>query len=234
MTRGRVTSGYSLVEILVSLLIVSVTAVNISGLQNMIAGQNRDNFIHSHALKLATEKMEELLQFQLLSELEKLPSLSPIIVTEQRTNFILDWRVQKPDSLYGASENVRDVTLQISWQDSKDEKQIFACNEKINLAQLLNSNEEVASSEAAIVESFLNSNEIIYFEPKMSYAQGAFVIYNSELFQATSVHLAADSYPINNEDFSEPTNGWESYGLIDNPDIVSNELYPDLVTLFTH
>ena len=223
--------GFSLVEILVSLLVVSIAAVNISGLQQVVGGQNRDNFIHSAVLKLATEKMEEVLQYDLVAKLEALSDRLPEKITEQQTQtqLVLEWDVTTPDVIYAAGADVRDVKLQIDWQDSKGDQQAFTYSEQVNLAQLLNPNGGKAATEAAIIESFLETNEVIYFEPKMGYKKGAFVIYNSELFEATEVHSVGNGHP---RDVDNPTvvaDGWVSYGSIDNPELANNE---DLATLF--
>ena len=63
------------------------------------------------------------------------------------------------------------------------------------------------SAEAAIVESFLEGNNWRYFNPKIKYEPGDFVIYNSQLFKADSDHDIG-SLP-------EQNAGWEIKGRID-------------------
>jgi len=233
--------GFSLVEILVSLFVVSMAAVNITGLQQMVGEQNRDNFTHSAVLKLATEKMEEVLQYKFVADIEALPvqcpkdipaKEEPCVVTDKQTNTPLGlaWEVATLAAAYDAGTDLREVKLRIDWQDSKGEQQFFTYSEQVNLAQLLNPNGGgPAAVEAAIIESFLKTNEVIYFEPKMGYKKGAFVIYNSELFEATAVHSVGNGHP---RDVANPTvvsEGWKSYGSIDNAALAEN---PDLKTLF--
>ena len=229
MAKSEIAKGFSQVEILVSLLVVSIAAVNITGLQQVVGEQNRDNFIHSTVLKLATEKMEEVLQYDEVAEIEALAQLPPLKITEKLTDFTLNWDVATPDAGYGAGANVRNITLQIDWNDAKGDPQVFTYSEQVNLALLLNPNGGRAAAEAAIVESFLETNEVIYFEPKMGYKKGAFVIYNSELFEATAVHSVGNGHPRDVDNPTVVSEGWKSYGAIDNPALADN---PDLATLF--
>lgn len=227
MADTRANQGFSLVEVLVSLVVVCIAAANITGLQQIIAQQNRNNFIHSAVLKLATEKMEEVLQYERVADIEKLSQqpVQSIIEQQTQTELILEWRVAAPH----AGADVRDVKLQITWLDAQGETQNFTYSEQVDLAQLLNPQNAQAAAQAAIVASFFKSSELLYFESKMGYKKGAFVIYNSELFKATAVHAAGNGHP---RDIAAPTvvaDGWQSYGLIDDPALADN---PDLSALF--
>lgn len=226
MKKRVIVGGFSFVEILISLFIVSITAVNITRLQQMVGGQGRDNFIYGVVLKLATEKMENTLQLELIADLDALDG-SQEVITENQTELALEWHISTPTSQYDAGVNVRDVVLQISWEDSKGDQQAFNYREQVNLMQLL----EMDNGTADIVtlESVLKTNDIIYFESQMGYKEGAFVIYNSELFKATEAHLIGNDYPRDIEDPSVVSEGWESYGLINNPQLAENA---DLVALF--
>ena len=229
MEIGRLKTGFSLVEILLALLVVSMASINIVVLQQTVSAQNRDNFIHHAALKLATKKMEEVLQYELVADITALDDSQEIVIQGQpQTEFTLEWNVAIPDSHYDAGADMRDVQLQVTWQDSQQAEQTFTYSEQVNLAQLLNFDSSV-SEEAAIVESFIESNDVIYFEPKMGYKKGAFVIYNSELFEATGPHSVGNGHPRDNDNPTIVSEGWKSYGLIDNPALAENE---DLQTLF--
>ena len=231
MPDTQTSKGFSLVEVLVSLVVVCIAAASITGLQQMVGKQNRDNFVHSAVLKLATEKMEEVLQYDLVADIEKLSERPPQKITEEQTGteLILRWDVVTPDPVYDAGTDLRDVKLQIDWLDSKGDPLTFTYSELINLTRLLDQNGDPAAAEAAIIESFLKTNDVIYFEPKMGYKKGSFVIYNSELFEATAVHDVGNGHPRDVDNPSAVADGWKSYGSIDNPALVDNK---ELATLF--
>ncbi|HEY5716450.1 MAG TPA: prepilin-type N-terminal cleavage/methylation domain-containing protein [Psychromonas sp.] len=223
-------SGFSLVEILVALLVVSLTAVNITGLQKMVVEQNRDNVAHTEVIALANKKMNELLTYTNVADIDGKDNVSLAPEKPGMTSFAMAWRVTTPDSSEGAGENVRNVNLQIEWDDAKGDARSYAYSEQVNLAQLLNpSSDDSTSQEAAIIESFLETNDVIYFEPKMGYKKGSFVIYNSELFEATAVYSVGNGHPRDVDNPSIVSEGWKSYGSIDNPELANNE---ELATLF--
>ncbi|MFT6927095.1 MAG: hypothetical protein ACJAZP_002724 [Psychromonas sp.] len=222
--------GFSLAEILVSLFVVSLTAVNITGLQKLIVEQNRDNVAHTEVIALANQKINELLTYNNITAIDGLADISLATETPGMTSFNLAWGVTAVDLGAAAGENIRNVKLQIDWDDSKGDKRSYDYTEQINLALLLSpSGNDPTSMEAAIVESFLETNDVIYFEPKMGYKKGAFVIYNSELFQATEIFSAGNGHPRDVDNPETVSDGWTSYGLIDNPELAKN---PDLATLF--
>lgn len=224
------TVGFSLIEILVSLFVVSFTAVNISGLQILLNEQNRENTIHSLVQQIATEKIEAVLQYKSVNELDSLAGLGSLTVNRQFTSFTLNWNVSLPPANFGAPTSVRKVALNIRWLDSKGLEQQYSYAQYVNLVQLHSLNISLADIEAAIIESFLASNEVIYFEDKMAYKQGAFVIYNSELFEATSSHRVGKGPPRDKHNVNEINAGWISHGLINNPSLTGNE---KLTTLYT-
>lgn len=221
---AKAVHGFSLVEILVSLLVVSLTAVNITGLQKLIVEQNRDNITHTEAIALANQKMNELLTYDNISNIDGLADLPLATETPGMTSFDLSWGVTSVDIADAAGADIRNIKLQIDWHDSKGEKRSYIYSEQVNLALLLS-----PYKASPIVESLLKSNEIIYFEPQIKYKRGAFVIYNSELFQATKVFSAGGGYPRDIDNPALISSGWKSYGAIDNPELVKNS---DLAMLF--
>ena len=89
--------GFSLVEILVSLLVVSLTAVNITGLQKLIVEQNRDNVAHTEVISLANQKMNELLTYNNIASIDGLVDVSLPTETPGMTSFDLTWGVTSLD-----------------------------------------------------------------------------------------------------------------------------------------
>ncbi|ABM04815.1 type IV pilin [Psychromonas ingrahamii 37] len=213
MFKKTAQNGFLLVEILVSLLIVSLTAVNITGLQKLIVEQNRDNVAHTEVIALANQKMNELLSYNNATSLD---ALVDITETPGLTTFNLEWTVisdsaSDPDE----SVNIRTVTLNIKWDNSKGSEQTYTYSEKINL-----------TPSRANIESVFETNNFSYFNPKKTYNNKDFVIYNSELFQFS----AGNSHPRDVNNPETVSDGWTSYGLINNKDLKNNS---DLDTLFS-
>ena len=215
-------SGFSLVEILVSLLVVSLTAVNITGLQKMIVEQNRDNVAHTQVIELANKKINELLTYQNVADIDGQDNVTLPPENPGMTRFDLAWGVTSLDASEEAGADIRNVTLQIGWDNAKGKKRSYVYSEQVNLALLLSpSSDNRTSREAAIIESFIETNDVIYFEPKMGYKKGAFVIYNSELFEATEVFSAGNGHPRDVDNPTIASDGWKSYGPIDNPELAN-------------
>ncbi|WP_022940665.1 type IV pilus modification PilV family protein [Psychromonas hadalis] len=230
-------NGFSLVEILVSLFVVSLVAVNISGLQKMVGDQNRDNFSHTAVVKLATGKFEEIMKLKTIAEVDLLTGLTPASVLISNTVFDLDWTVT---NVAGAGGDIRNVKLKVSWKDSSwrntsDAKQTFTYSEQVSLAMLLKGAGGGTGEEwGYTIPNLLNTNKVGYFEANMGYKRGAYVIYNSQLFHSTSVHSVGNGGndprdldpPISYEGESGSriatvSDGWENLGRIDNADLVS-------------
>lgn len=230
MLKTAAHNGFSLIEILVSLLVVSLTAVNITGLQKLIVEQNRDNVAHTEVISLANQKMNELLTYDNITKIDGLAAVSLPTETPGMTSFDLAWGVTSLDPADAAGADIRNITLQIDWDDSKGDKRTYTYSEQVNLALLLSPyNDDPASRGEDIVESVLETNNVIYFEAKMGYKKDAFVIYNSELFQATTNFSAGGGQPRNVANPTVVSDGWKSYGSINNPDLANNS---DLATLF--
>jgi len=228
MNSIKIMRGFSLIEILVSLLVVSLASFSIVGLQKMVGHQSRDNFVHGTVLKLSIEKMDNVLQFQSLLDVEALEgTVETITEPETQTNFNIEWHVTEPDLMYAAGDNVRDIEIKISWEDSYGKSQGYTYREQINLRHLMTLT--AGDNSAPIIESVLESTEHLFFDEKEAYHVGAFVIYNSELFEATSAHFAGETVPRDMADPSVVSEGWKSYGVVSNPALASN---PDLVALF--
>lgn len=230
------TKGFSLVEILVSLIVVSLTAVNVVGLQKKVSQQQRNNLAHTAVLALATEKMEEALALATLTELTALHNTSETGLQIGNTAFTVQWKVTDISGLGTSVGNeFKKVNMEISWLDALGKTQYYTHSGQINLALLLSgaSNVKIIDQLAGIIPSTLQTNEVIYFEPKMGYKKGSFVIYNSYLYKATSVHSVGNGHPRTVIDpetgIEEGSGGWHSYGRIDNPELANN---PDLATLF--
>ncbi|MDA7746800.1 prepilin-type N-terminal cleavage/methylation domain-containing protein [Psychromonas sp.] len=228
-------SGFSLIEVLVSLFVVSLTALNLTALQQRISAQQRDNLAHSAAISLATEKMEGVLSLTHIDDLTALNDSSETEIQIGNTEFTVQWNVGEVDSELNAGENFREVEMDISWLNAKGDTLSFTHSQQVNLALLLSgaSNTGITEQLAGVIVSSLEINDDIYFDPKMGYKKGAFVIHDSYLYQATSVHSLGNGHPRTVTDpatgIESGSDGWQSYGRIDNPELASNV---DLATFF--
>lgn len=231
----KTNKGFSLIEILVALVVVSLTAVNVTALQKKVSDQQRDNIAHSSVISMATEKMEKVLAMTNVEDLVAKDSTSETDVAVGHTNFNVAWSIDAVASEMNAGDDFKKVGMDISWLDARGNTQNFTHSGHVNLALLLSgaSGNEISDQLAGIIASELNTNEVIYFEPKMGYKKGAFVIHDSYLYEATSVHSVGNGHPRTVTDPSSGTetasDGWLSYGRIDNPDLANNS---DLSTLF--
>jgi len=221
-------SGFSLIEILISLLIVMLASLSVISLQKITGHQSRDNFVYGAVLKMSIEKMENVLQLQSLVDVEALQGVMET-VTEPKTETDLNisWQVTEPDISYAAGDTIRDIELQINWDDSHGKRQNYIYQQHINLRHLMTLTAK--DNRAVIIESVIESTDHLFFDPKETYQVGAFVIYNSELFQATSVHSIGETVPRDMANPNVVSDGWKSYGVVSNPALASN---PDLATLF--
>jgi len=221
-------SGFSLVEILVALVVVSLAAANVFGLQQMVTEQNRNNFAHTAVIELATNKMEEILKAENVDAVDLLNGKTGIATLGlSATEFNYQWLIAELGGEVG--DSLRKVTLQIQWDDAKGDLQTFTYSEQVNLnLELKGGAAWEPPPSLDIIISLLETNDVIYFEPKMGYKKGSFVIYNSELYEATSVHSVGNGHP---RDVADPNvdTGWKNYGPINNPELANN---PDLATLF--
>lgn len=233
--------GFSLIEVLISLMVVSLTAVNITGLQKKILDQQRNNIAHSAVISMVTQKMEKILVLRSIDDLMAMDNTSEKNVQVGHTRFNIDWNVNAVDSKLNAGVDFKEVEMDISWVDAVGVTQNFKHAEQVNLTLLLSgtSNNSATDTLAGIVASTLQTNEVIYFEPKMSYQKGSFVIHDSYLYQATAIHSAGNEHPRTIIDpstgISFGNDGWESHGRIDNPALISHSPLvgnTELATLF--
>ena len=192
----KTNKGFSLIEILVALVVVSLTAVNVTALQKKVSDQQRDNIAHSSVISMATEKMEKVLAMTSIEDLVAKDSTSETDVVGH-TNFNVAWSVDTVASDLNAGDSFKEVGMDISWLDARGNTQNFTHSVHVNLALLLSgaSGDEISDQLAGIIASELNTNEVIYFEPKMGYKKGAFVIHDSYLYEATSVHSVGNGHP---------------------------------------
>ena len=212
--------GFSLVEILVALFIVSFAAVNISALQKEVGDQSRDNTSHLIVIELAKESIHRLLRINDIQELYDLNGTRSSH-TRKGKQYSL---VCKITIIPGVplDSPVANVAIEVTWDNSKGEAQYFVYSKLVSLTMSLKG---ISSEALYIINNLLDNNNVEHFKGKVDYPIGAYVIYNSQLFlanQKQTVNGGSQIPPINKAGMV--MNGWENLGRIDNP---------ELATLFT-
>lgn len=229
------TKGFSLIEILVSLVIVSLTAVNMTGLQKKIADQQRDSIARASIISLVTEKIEEVLSITNIGQLSAMHNTAETNIQIGNNEFAILWRVEEAEVSLNHGGDFKDVLMDISWVNAAGETQHFIHSQQINLALLISgeAESEVNYQLTGIINSSLKTSEMIYFEPKVEYKKDVFVIHDSYLYQATAGYSVENGYPHTIIDpdtgIATGSEGWQSYGMIDNPELENNS---DLAVLF--
>jgi prepilin-type N-terminal cleavage/methylation domain-containing protein len=221
--------GFSLIEVLISLLVVSMMAVGITGLQQKVSAQQANNIAHATAISMMTLEMEEILG---INYIEQLLALNDRIETDlQGANTTFSILIEIKDVMedFNAGGDFKDVILTISWLDNQGNQNEFTHSRTINAALLLSNGSENKneSSFSTRITSILVTDKIIYFDPNKSYKSGDFVIHDSYLYQATSNFLVHGEAPyivsINSENKAIANDGWTSIGQIDDPELKNNE-----------
>ncbi|WP_160064086.1 type IV pilus modification PilV family protein [Psychromonas sp. L1A2] len=222
--------GFTFIEILMSLIVVSLTAVSISGLQIKVAEQQGNNIAHASAISMATAKVEEMISLLDPDDLIALHNSSEANVQVANTEFSILWNISNVASEYNAGDDFKQIKMDISWVNNEGNVQYYKHLQQINLGSLLSSADTLFPT---IVTTNISSNQIIYFDPNIEYKEGAFTIYDSYLYQATSDYSIGSDAPQATIDPDTglfiSRNGWQSYGQIDNANLLNNS---NLASLF--
>ena len=222
--------GFTFIEILMSLIVVSLTAVSISGLQIKVAEQQGNNIAHASAISMATAKVEEMISLLDPDDLIALHNSSEANVQVANTEFSILWNISNVASEYNAGDDFKQIKMDISWVNNEGNVQYYKHLQQINLGSLLSSADTLFPT---IVTTNISSDQIIYFDPNIEYKEGAFTIYDSYLYQATSDYSIGSDAPQSTIDPDTglfiSRNGWQSYGQIDNANLLNNS---NLASLF--
>ena len=222
--------GFTFIEILMSLIVVSLTAVSISGLQIKVAEQQGNNIAHASAISMATAKVEQMISLLDPDDLIALHNSSEANVQVANTEFSILWNISNVASEYNAGDDFKQIKMDISWVNNEGNVQYYKHLQQINLGSLLSSADTLFPT---IVTTNISSDQIIYFDPNIEYKEGAFTIYDSYLYQATSDYSIGSDAPQSTIDPDTglfiSRNGWQSYGQIDDANLLNNS---NLASLF--
>lgn len=222
--------GFTFIEILMSLIVVSLTAVSISGLQIKVAEQQGNNIAHASAISMATAKVEQMISLLDPDDLIALHNSSEANVQVANTEFSILWSISNVASEYNAGDDFKQIKMDISWVNNEGNVQYYEHLQQINLGSLLSSTDKLFPT---IVATNISSDQIIYFDPNIEYKEGAFTIYDSYLYQATSDYSIGNDVPQTTIDPDTglfiSNSGWQSYGQIDDANLLNNS---NLASLF--
>jgi len=123
MRVAHIEIGFSLVEILVALFVVSLTAANISVLQKMVSDQSRDNLHHAAVIAFVSETVEEIMQYD---DVQQIDNLNNTVLThdERGTSFALNLSIATIPGT--SSTELRDITITVTWPDAMEVEQRFS------------------------------------------------------------------------------------------------------------
>ncbi|MEL0659813.1 hypothetical protein V6255_11760 [Psychromonas arctica] len=213
-----------------SLIVVSLTAVSISGLQIKVAEQQGNNIAHASAISMATAKVEQMISLLDPDDLIALHNSSEANVQVANTEFSILWSISNVASEYNAGDDFKQIKMDISWVNNEGNVQYYEHLQQINLGSLLSSTDKLFPT---IVTTNISSDQIIYFDPNIEYKEGAFTIYDSYLYQATSDYSIGNDAPQTTIDPDTglfiSNSGWQSYGQIDDANLLNNS---NLASLF--
>lgn len=219
--------GFSLIEVLISLLIVSMMAVGITGLQQKVSEQQANNIAHAAAISMITMEMEEILGITYIEQLLALNNRDETDLQEANTTFSILTEIKEVADDFNAGGEFKEVKLTITWLDNQGDPHEFTHSQTINAALLFsNQSDDTTESFSTLITSTLITDKIIYFDPNKSYKSGDFVIHDSYLYQATSNFLAKGEPPYitstTKENKAIANAGWMSYGQVDDPELKNN------------
>jgi len=208
--------AFSLIEILIALVIVSLTAANMYGLQQKVSFQQGDNISYVDAIAVATKEIEKVLS---VSNIESLMALSEGENTElQLANTIFEqsWSVHEVGEQYHAGDSFKEVCLVLTWISRTQREQTFQHCVQVNLAQITGEEKQGEQASKAVIFSEFAAQEIEYFNANKQYLNGDLVIYDSYFYQSLSDSSTIGIAPTLTND------RWQRLGKIDNPQALSN------------
>ena len=125
--------GFSFVEILVSLFLVSFVSVNVIGLQQVVLKQSKHNAAYSRARFISSSKMELL---TLLAGENQLFYGDPETKKSEGTIFFLNWELMPLTSQVQNNLNLKKVSLTTSWESDGPNKLKITEEKYVTIAPL--------------------------------------------------------------------------------------------------
>lgn len=106
--------GFSLIEVLVSLVILSVGLIGTAKFQAAVLKNSSDSQARSEAITIAQGKLEEFKSFESIAVYNNIESsLASTVVAGTNANYNLDWDVTE-----NTSPDYLAITVSVAWSDS--------------------------------------------------------------------------------------------------------------------
>jgi type IV pilus modification protein PilV len=118
--------GFSLIEVLVSLVILSVGLIGTAKLQTAVLKNGSDSQARSEAITIAQSKLEEFKSYETLADYDNIQSSAALISTAESQGQTLTFTVDGTSASYNinwsitenTTPNYLEVTVNVAWQDS--------------------------------------------------------------------------------------------------------------------
>lgn len=110
--------GFTLLEALISALVVAVAILGLARLQGITLFNSADSRMKTHALNLAQEKIEELRTFANQNDYTGMDDGSDT-ATGANSTFDREWEISDCEN----SVNCKQINVAVTWTDPKDDTQ---------------------------------------------------------------------------------------------------------------
>lgn len=126
VTKQNNSAGFSLVEVMVSLVILSVGLIGMAKFQTAVLKSSSDSQARSEAITIAQSKLEEFKSFETLEAYNDIESSADLIAEAEDDGDTLEFKVDGTSAEYtldwSITENTApdylEVTVTVAWEDS--------------------------------------------------------------------------------------------------------------------
>ena len=125
-TQYKKSAGFSLIEVLVAVVILSVGLIGTAKLQTAVIKSGSDSQARSEAITIAQSKLEEFKSFETLAAYSNIESSAALIAAAEDEGEVLDFSVAGTSATYSVDWSITEntapdylaVTVTIAWNDS--------------------------------------------------------------------------------------------------------------------
>jgi len=126
LLQHKKSAGFSLIEVMVSLVILSVGLIGTAKLQTAVLKSGTDSQARSEAVTIAQSKLEELKSYNTLTAYNDIQSSAALISEAAGNGITLEFTVAGTSASYNVdwsiventTPNYLEVSVAVAWQDS--------------------------------------------------------------------------------------------------------------------